>query len=94
MKFDAPGDTRIDLSTSERILTTLDDEFTEECEYNECGEPRTHLLACPKCPATENMCEAHAAAAKKAPPRERVIFNFSCLHNVPMMSCGKIRISN
>jgi hypothetical protein len=31
--------------------------------------------------------------AKTAPPRQRVVFNRSCFHNVPMISCGKIRVS-
>ena len=75
-------------------IVVLEDEFNEICEYNNCKEVRTHLLACPRCPALENICEAHAQMAKQAKPRERIIFNCSCWHNVPLISCGKIRIKN
>ena len=85
--------TDIDLEKLNETLIILDDEFSEICEYDECKEPRTHLLACPRCPAVENICESHATMAKKAPPRQRVVFNRSCFHNVPMISCGKIRVS-
>ncbi len=84
--------TDIDLEKLNETLIILDDEFSEVCEYDECKEPRTHLLACPRCPAVENICESHATMAKKAPPRQRVVFDRSCFHNVPMISCGKIRV--
>ena len=83
--------------TTEKVnetIVVLEDEFNEICEYNNCKEVRTHLLACPRCPALENICESHAKMAKQAKPRERIIFNCSCWHNVPLISCGKIRIKN
>ena len=78
--------------TTEKVLELFDEEFNEICEYGECKEQRTHLLACPICPAVENLCESHAQMAKKALPKERIYFDKSCLHNVPLMSCGKIRV--
>ena len=93
MKQNAGTEAAVDLEKLNETLTILEDEFSEICEYDNCEEVRTHLLACPRCPAVENICESHAAMAKKAPPRERVIFNRSCFHNVPMISCGKIRVS-
>lgn len=81
-----------DLNTSIEVLENLDEEFNEICEWQECEQTRTHLLACPKCPALENLCEAHADMAKLATPRDRVVFNRSCNHSVPMVACGKIRV--
>ena len=86
--------TDLDVEKLNETLIILDDEFSEVCEYDDCKEPRTHLLACPRCPAVENICESHATMAKTAPPRQRVVFNRSCFHNVPMISCGKIRVKN
>lgn len=83
-----------DLDLNLEILEHLDDEFNEICEWGECEETRTHLLACPKCPALENLCEAHTNMIKAAAPRERIIFNRSCNHLVPTIACGKIRVSN
>lgn len=83
----------IDLEKVNQTLNVLEDEFSEICEYDDCKQVRTHLLVCPRCPAVENICEEHATKAKAAPPRERVIFNRTCFHNVPMVSCGKIRVN-
>ena len=83
-----------DLSTNTEILENLDEEFNEICEWGECEETRTHLLACPRCPALENLCEQHTNMAKAASTRDRVIFNRSCNHSVPMVACGKIRVKN
>ena len=80
------------IDSSEKVLEAFNDEFNELCEYVDCKEERTHLLACPICPAVENLCESHAEMAKKAPPKERIYFDKSCFHNVPLMSCGKIRV--
>ena len=81
-----------DLNTE--ILKSLDEVFNEHCEWKECDVPRTHLLACPKCPALENLCEAHTTMIKASPPRERIFFDKSCRHLVPAVACGKIRVSN
>jgi hypothetical protein len=78
----------------EKVLEDFGEEFNEICEYGECKEERTHLLACPICPAVENLCESHAEMAKNALPKERIYFDKSCLHHVPLMSCGKIRVRN
>lgn len=79
---------------SKDTLKHLENDFSEACQWEDCEERRTHLLACPKCPGLENLCEAHANMIKQAPPRQRIIFDQSCFHNVPMISCGKIRVSN
>lgn len=83
-----------DTETHIDVFSELEDSFNEICEWAECEEERTHLLACPKCPAVENLCEQHAMMMKAAPPRQRVIFNRTCNHNVPMVACGKIRVKN
>ncbi len=80
--------------TNEDVLLFLDGQFDEICDYPKCEETRTHLLTCPACPATENMCEAHAQLAKQAQPGERVVFDNTCKHSVEMVACGKIRIKN
>lgn len=82
------------LDTTIKIFEAFEESFDEECQWRDCQEQRTHLLACPKCPATENLCESHTEMVKKAKPRERIVFDCSCFHNVPTISCGKIRISN
>lgn len=86
--------TGTDQQTFSDTLILLEHEFDEKCDWNNCEQERTHLLACPKCPATENMCEPHTEAAKAADIRERVIFNRTCNHNVPIVACGKIRVSH
>jgi hypothetical protein len=80
------------LLTDEDVLVLLDEQFEEACHYPNCDAPRTHLLTCPECPAAENMCEPHAAAAKLAKPKDRVVFNNTCQHTVFMIDCGKIRL--
>lgn len=81
------------LITDEDILVILDQQFDEACDYPNCDAARTHMLTCPECPAAENMCEAHATAAKLAKPKDRVVFNNTCLHTVFMIHCGKIRMN-
>lgn len=80
--------------TDEDVLLFLEGQFDEVCDYTGCEDTRTHLLTCPNCPATENMCELHAQEAKKAQPGERIVFDNTCRHNVEMVKCGKIRIKN
>jgi hypothetical protein len=81
-----------DLDQDLKIFTILENEDEEQCEYDSCDLPRTHLLVCSRCRASENICEAHAAKAKAAPRNERVIFNRSCQHTVLMFTCGKVRV--
>ena len=81
-----------DVVTESEILELLDAEFEEGCNYPDCSRVRTHLLCCPICPATENMCEPHAQKAFLAKPEDRVRFNNTCNHTVLMVDCGKIRI--
>ena len=83
-----------DTLLDDEILVLLEEQFEEACHYHNCDAPRTHLLTCPECPAAENMCEPHAAAAKLAKPKDRVVFNNTCQHTVFMINCGKIRIKD
>jgi len=81
-----------DTLLDEEILVLLEGQFEEVCHYPNCDALRTHLLTCPECPAAENMCEPHSAAAKLAKPKDRVVFNNTCNHTVFMIECGKVRI--
>ena len=81
-----------DVLLDEELLVLIEQESEEVCEYDSCDDPRTHLLICPLCRASENLCEAHAIKAKTAPRGERVVFNRTCFHNVEMAICGKIRV--
>ena len=74
------------------LFTILEQQSEEQCEYDSCDLPRTHLLICSRCRASENICEIHTAKAKAAPRHELVIFNRSCNHTVLMFTCGKIRV--
>ena len=82
------------IDESLETILHLEETFNEVCEFRECKAERTHLLACPKCPALENLCEAHTNMIKAAGPRERIMFDRTCNHNVPMVACGKIRVGN
>ena len=79
-----------DVITDSEILELLDSEFEEDCNYPDCSGVRTHLLCCPICPATENMCEPHTQKALRAKPAARVMFNNTCKHTVLMVDCEKI----
>ena len=81
-----------ELLLDEEVLVLLENETEEICEYDECQEPRTHLLICSRCRAAENLCEDHAVKAKAAPRNEQVIFNRTCFHTVLMFTCAKIRV--
>ncbi len=81
-----------DVGLDQELFTILEQENEERCEYDSCELPRTHLLVCSRCRASENICEIHAAKARAAPRNELVIFNRSCQHAVLMFTCGKVRV--